>query len=216
MTEHALWQSDAVALADRIGALFACIRSAEAELGALLVEIEQRGVLELFGYRSVPRLLEHLADVPKSSAERMVKRARAVNPGLSLDGTPIPALAAATGVVARSGCAPTTTGCCTAQDGKSVSPPTASPNSSHQPSWTNSENRGATTCTNPCPSRHNHSMGQARSHTATGPHPHAPTPDRLTQGSALPPAKRLQHRSPSVTWKAMTRNSAVPARSSRR
>ncbi|OXM68643.1 HNH endonuclease signature motif containing protein [Amycolatopsis vastitatis] len=103
MTEHALWQSDAVALADRIGSLFACIRSAEAELGALLVEIEQRGVLELFGYRSVPRLLEHLADVPKSSAERMVKRARAVNPGLSLDGTPIPALAAATGVVARSG-----------------------------------------------------------------------------------------------------------------
>ncbi|OXM59908.1 HNH endonuclease signature motif containing protein [Amycolatopsis vastitatis] len=103
MTEHALWQSDAVALADRIGALFACIRSAEAELGALLVEIEQRGVLELFGYRSVPRLLEHLADVPKSSAERMVKRARAVNPGLSLDGTPIPAVAAATGVVARSG-----------------------------------------------------------------------------------------------------------------
>ncbi|WP_240521942.1 DUF222 domain-containing protein [Amycolatopsis vastitatis] len=103
MTEHALWQSDAVALADRIGSLFACIRSAEAELGALLVEVEQRGVLELFGYRSVPRLLEHLADVPKSSAERMVKRARAVNPGLSLDGTPIPAVAAATGVVARSG-----------------------------------------------------------------------------------------------------------------
>ena len=103
MTERAIWQSDAVALADRIGALFASIRSAEAELGALLIDIEQRGVLELFGYRSVPRLLEHLADVPKSSAERMVKRARAINPGLSLDGTPIPALAAATGVAARSG-----------------------------------------------------------------------------------------------------------------
>ncbi|OXM69957.1 HNH endonuclease signature motif containing protein [Amycolatopsis vastitatis] len=103
MTEHAIRQSDAVAIADRIGSLFACIRSAEAELGALLVEIEQRGVLELFGYRYVPRLLEHLADVPKASAERMVKRARALNPGLSLDGTPIPALAAATGVVARSG-----------------------------------------------------------------------------------------------------------------
>src|SRR5436190_15867010 len=103
MTERAIWQSDAVALADRIGALFASIRSAEAELGALLVEIEQRGVLELFGYRSVPRLLEHLADVPKSSAERMVKRARALNPGSILDGTPIPAVAAATGVVARSG-----------------------------------------------------------------------------------------------------------------
>jgi hypothetical protein len=103
MPEHVIWQSDAVALADRVGALFACIRSAEAELGALLVEIEQRGVLELFGYRSVPRLLEHLADVPKSSAERMVKRARTLNPGVQLDGTPIPALAAATGVAARSG-----------------------------------------------------------------------------------------------------------------
>jgi hypothetical protein len=103
MTEHVIWQSDAVALADRVGALCACIRSAEAELGALLVEIEQRGVLELFGYRSVPRLLEHLADVPKSSAERMVKRARALNPEVQLDGTPIPALAAATGAAARSG-----------------------------------------------------------------------------------------------------------------
>jgi hypothetical protein len=103
MTERAIWQVDAVAIADRLSSLFACIRSAEAELGALLVEIEQRGVMELFGYRSVPRLLEHLADVPKSSAERMVKRARAVNPGMNLDGTPIPAVAAATGVVARSG-----------------------------------------------------------------------------------------------------------------
>ena len=103
MTERAIWQAEAAALADRLSSLFACIRSAEAEVGALLVEIEQRGVMELFGYRSVPRLLEHLADVPKSSAERMVKRARAVNPGMNLDGTPIPAVAAATGVVARSG-----------------------------------------------------------------------------------------------------------------
>src|SRR3954453_4880435 len=103
MTEHGIWQSDAVALADRVSSLGACIRSAEAEVGALLVEIEQRGVLELFGYRSVPRLLEHLADVPKSSAERMVKRALAVNPGVNLDGAAIPAIAAATGVAARSG-----------------------------------------------------------------------------------------------------------------
>src|SRR3954452_18457505 len=103
MTEHVIRQSDAVALADRVGALFACIRSAEAEVGALLVEIEQRGVLELFGYRSVPRLLEHLADVPKSSAERMVKRARAVNPGVQLTGPPTPSRAPATGVAARSG-----------------------------------------------------------------------------------------------------------------
>jgi hypothetical protein len=87
--------SDAVALADRIGELLACMRSAEAELGALLVEIEQRGVMELFGYRSAARLLEHLADVPKPAAERLVKRARLLNPGRNLDGTPIPALASA-------------------------------------------------------------------------------------------------------------------------
>ncbi|MFF1612574.1 DUF222 domain-containing protein [Amycolatopsis sp. NPDC058278] len=95
--------SDAVALADRIGELVACIRSAEAELGALLVEIEQRGVMELFGYRSVARLLEHLVDVPRQAGERMVKRARALNPGRNLDGSPIPALAAATSVAARAG-----------------------------------------------------------------------------------------------------------------
>ncbi|WIX85063.1 HNH endonuclease signature motif containing protein [Amycolatopsis sp. DG1A-15b] len=95
--------SDAVAFADRIGELVACMRSAEAELGALLVEIEQRGVMELFGYRSVARLLEHLVDVPRQAGERMVRRARALNPGRNLDGSPIPALAAATGVAARAG-----------------------------------------------------------------------------------------------------------------
>ncbi|WP_410615073.1 DUF222 domain-containing protein [Amycolatopsis sp. lyj-109] len=104
MTDNAAHSSfDAVALADRIGELLTCMRSAEAELGALLVDIEQRGVLELFGYRSAARLLEHLADVPKAAAERMVTRARALNPGRNLDGTPIPALAPATGVAARAG-----------------------------------------------------------------------------------------------------------------
>ncbi len=103
MSSDVMQRADAVALADRIGSLLACMRSAEAELGALLVEIEQRGVMELFGYRSVARLLEHLGDVPKQAAERLVKRARAVSPGRTLDGTPIPALAPGTGVAARSG-----------------------------------------------------------------------------------------------------------------
>jgi hypothetical protein len=100
MDSNAVWQTDAVALADRVGDLLMRMRSAEAELGALLVEIEARGVMELFGYRSVARLLEHLADVPKSAAEHVVKRARALNPGQNLDGSPIPALAPATGVAA--------------------------------------------------------------------------------------------------------------------
>ncbi|EOD63903.1 HNH endonuclease [Amycolatopsis vancoresmycina DSM 44592] len=96
-------EAEAVALADRAGELLATMRAAEASLGALLVEIEQRGVRELFGYRSVARLLEQLADVPKAAAERMVKRARALNPGRNLDGSAIPALAPATGFAALAG-----------------------------------------------------------------------------------------------------------------
>jgi len=98
-----VWQADAVALADRVSALLTVVRSAEAEIGSLLIEIESRGVMELFGYRSVTRLFEHLADVPKAAAERVVKRARAVNPGRALDGSPVPAVAPATGVAALDG-----------------------------------------------------------------------------------------------------------------
>jgi hypothetical protein len=99
----AVWKADAVALADRISALLTVVRSAEAEIGSLLVEIESRGVMELFGYRSVARLFEHLADVPKAAAETMVKRARALTPGRNLDGTPIPAVAPTTGAAALDG-----------------------------------------------------------------------------------------------------------------
>jgi hypothetical protein len=97
------WQADAVALADRISSLLGVVRSVEAEIGSLLVEIESRGVMELFGYRSVARLFEHLADVPKAAAERVVKRARALNSGRALDGSPVPAVAPATGVEAAGG-----------------------------------------------------------------------------------------------------------------
>ncbi len=51
---------EAVALVNRTGELLADIRSAEAELGALWVEIDHRGVLDLSGYRTAERLLEHL------------------------------------------------------------------------------------------------------------------------------------------------------------
>ncbi|MFI5590281.1 DUF222 domain-containing protein [Amycolatopsis sp. NPDC051758] len=103
MDSETVWQADAVALADRVSALLTVVRSAEAEIGSLLVEIESRGIMELFGYRSVARLFEHLADVPKVAAERVVKRARAVNPGRALDGSPVPAVAPATGVAALEG-----------------------------------------------------------------------------------------------------------------
>src|SRR4051812_411378 len=103
MDRETVWQADAVALADRISALLTVVRSAEAEIGCLLAEIESRGVMELFGYRSVARLFEHLADVPKSAAEAVVKRARALPPSRTLDGTPIPALAPATGAAASEG-----------------------------------------------------------------------------------------------------------------
>ncbi|MFJ1764198.1 DUF222 domain-containing protein [Amycolatopsis sp. NPDC088138] len=103
MDVEAVWQADAAALADRVGSLLAVVRSAEAEIGSLLVEIESRGVMELYGYRSVARLFEHLADVPKSAAERVVKRARALNGGRALDGSPVPAVAPATGALAAAG-----------------------------------------------------------------------------------------------------------------
>jgi uncharacterized protein DUF222/HNH endonuclease len=98
-----VWQADAVALADRVSTLLSVARSAEAEIGSLLVEIESRGVMELFGYRSVARLFEHLADVPKAAAETVVKRARALNSSRNLDGTPVPAVAPATGAAASEG-----------------------------------------------------------------------------------------------------------------
>ncbi|MEU8634211.1 DUF222 domain-containing protein [Amycolatopsis sp. NPDC048633] len=103
MDSETVRKADAVALADRVSALLTVVRSAEAEIGSLLVEIESRGVMELFGYRSVARLFEHLADVPKSAAETVVKRARALTPGRNLDGTPIPAVAPATGTAAADG-----------------------------------------------------------------------------------------------------------------
>ena len=103
MDSEAAWKADAVALADRISALLTSVRSFEAEIGSLLVEIESRGVMELFGYRCAARLFEHLADVPKAAAENVVKRARALAPGRTLDGTPIPAVASATGAAAMDG-----------------------------------------------------------------------------------------------------------------
>ncbi|MEV6643572.1 DUF222 domain-containing protein [Amycolatopsis sp. NPDC051371] len=103
MDSETVWKADAVALADRISTLLAVARSAEAEIGSLLAEIESRGVMELFGYRSVARLFEHLADVPKAAAETVVKRARALTSSHTLDGTPIPAVAPAAGAAALDG-----------------------------------------------------------------------------------------------------------------
>ncbi|MEQ0558748.1 DUF222 domain-containing protein [Amycolatopsis sp. NEAU-NG30] len=103
MTTNAVWNAEPEALADLLGELFALMRSCEAAIGAVAVGIEQRGVMEMFGYRSVARFLEHLADLPRQAAEVLVKRARQLHPGLGLDGTPIPALAPEVGVVAREG-----------------------------------------------------------------------------------------------------------------
>ncbi|WP_326947540.1 HNH endonuclease [Amycolatopsis sp. NBC_01307] len=103
MDGEAVWRADAVALADRVSSLLGVVRSAEAAIGSLLVEIESRGVMELFGYRSVARLFEHLADVPKASADRVVKRASALNAGRAVDGSPVSAVASATGVLAAGG-----------------------------------------------------------------------------------------------------------------
>ncbi|NBH09106.1 HNH endonuclease, partial [Amycolatopsis sp. SID8362] len=101
MDRETVWQADAEALADRIVSLLTVVRSAEAEIGALLVEIESRGVQELFGYRTTARLYEHLADVPHTAARRTVARAQALHPAHTLDATP--AVAPATGAAALTG-----------------------------------------------------------------------------------------------------------------
>ncbi|MEV6643162.1 DUF222 domain-containing protein [Amycolatopsis sp. NPDC051371] len=103
MDSETVWKADAVALADRISTLLTSVRSIEAEIGSLLAEIESRGVMELFGYRSVARLFEHLADIPKAAAETVIKRARALTSSHTLDGTPIPAVAPSTGAAALDG-----------------------------------------------------------------------------------------------------------------
>jgi hypothetical protein len=103
MASNAVWNAEPEALADLLGELFTQLRSCEAQIGSLLVGIEQRGVMELFGYRSVARFLEHLADLPRQAAEVLMKRARQLHPGLNLDGTPIPPLAPATAAAAREG-----------------------------------------------------------------------------------------------------------------
>ncbi|WP_370967586.1 DUF222 domain-containing protein [Amycolatopsis sp. cg9] len=101
MDRETVWQADAGALADRLRELLTVVRSAEAEIGAVLVEIESRGVQELFGYRSAARLYEHLADVPRAAAVRTVARAHALHPSRSLDAAP--SLAPATGTAALTG-----------------------------------------------------------------------------------------------------------------
>ncbi|WP_442875398.1 DUF222 domain-containing protein [Amycolatopsis sp. NBC_00355] len=95
MDDERMWQANAVALADRVGELVTRIRCAEAELGAVLVEIEARGVGELFGYRSVGRLLEDLADISADAAGKLLRRARALNSA--------PETAPATAAAARDG-----------------------------------------------------------------------------------------------------------------
>jgi hypothetical protein len=84
----AIRQADAVALADRVDELLTRVRCAEAELGAVLVDIEDRSVAELFGYRSVARLLEELADVSPDAARKLVRRVQASNPSHRLGETP--------------------------------------------------------------------------------------------------------------------------------
>jgi hypothetical protein len=100
---NVIWQADAVALVDRVGELVTRIRCTEAELGAVLVEIEDRGVGDLFGYRSVTRLLEELADISADAAGKLVRRARALHPSHHLDGTTSPTVVPATAAAARDG-----------------------------------------------------------------------------------------------------------------
>ena len=98
-----LWQADAEALADRFGKALSVMRSAEAELGVVLVEIASRGVVDLYGYRSLARWVEHMAGISRHAADKLIKRAQALNPSHHVDGSVEPALAPLTGSAAREG-----------------------------------------------------------------------------------------------------------------
>ncbi|SDW38484.1 protein of unknown function [Amycolatopsis xylanica] len=79
-------------------------RVAEARAGALIAEIETRGIKAMYGYHTTATFLMHLLNISRSEANQRVRRARALNPARGReDGNPIPAAAPTTGAAASEG-----------------------------------------------------------------------------------------------------------------
>src|SRR5436305_2204091 len=72
-------------------------------MGACLVEMDTRGIRDLFGYGSAASWLADVAGISRGEAFTIVTRAKKLNAGRHPDGTPDPALAPLTGAAALEG-----------------------------------------------------------------------------------------------------------------
>ncbi|WP_409495036.1 DUF222 domain-containing protein [Amycolatopsis sp. cmx-11-12] len=98
-----LWRAGARELAHGVVERLSLARQALAEIGQFLVEIESRGPMELFGHGSTAGWYAETARITPEEARKTVARAKAVNDGHNLDGTPAPASAPIAGAAAAEG-----------------------------------------------------------------------------------------------------------------
>ena len=98
-----LWQHSPDQLAHTCAAELAAARAATARMGACLVEMDTRGIRDLFGYGSAATWLADVAGISRGEAFTIVNRAKNLNAGRHPDGTPEPALAPLTGAAALEG-----------------------------------------------------------------------------------------------------------------
>ncbi|MFD9959188.1 DUF222 domain-containing protein [Amycolatopsis sp. NPDC058986] len=98
-----LWRRSGRELADEVRTRLESMWRLDAELGQFLVEIDSRGASELYGYRSTAAWFAHLGRMSRGEAKKYLDRAHGLNPGRNIDGTELPADAAATGTAALDG-----------------------------------------------------------------------------------------------------------------
>ncbi|OXM51814.1 DUF222 domain-containing protein [Amycolatopsis alba] len=102
-------EGDADLLLDELQTRLREGRRLAAEVGQILAEIESRGVRGLFGHNSIAVFYEHVARVPRAEAQKVTRRALALNSRRARDGTstqpvaPLTGVAAATGALAEAG-----------------------------------------------------------------------------------------------------------------
>jgi hypothetical protein len=100
---HGLWRAGPRELATSLRIRLREQRHLEAEIGQIIAEVDTRGAKETFGYGSTTAWLQDIGYFSAAEAKKIVHRALTLNPGHSLDGTPLPACAPLTGMVAAEG-----------------------------------------------------------------------------------------------------------------
>ncbi|MFC3456183.1 HNH endonuclease, partial [Amycolatopsis speibonae] len=98
-----LWRAGRLELAHGVRQFLQIVRVASAGLGQYLAEVESRGAKDLFGYGSTVSWFAEVAGLSWGEARPVVNQAIAVNPTRAVDGTEVPAVAPATGVLAAEG-----------------------------------------------------------------------------------------------------------------